>query len=1599
MAYVPLSKKKESTATPSSKPVSTPKSTGGYVPLRNKKPEAPAKAKGIPTNPLYSSPALINLTTPKPAGPTPVFGIPQANKPAIPTLSPATANTTPQLVVPATLRPTGPQVPAPKPTTQEIMNRGTTISAPKSQFAEDDTSMEAIQYRQEEKRKTSFDDFKSKLPKPLREGLFGSDLGKRFNDRSDRGLVGFLYGGLTKTQNDQFEDRANKLQEKGIDSERALQIAWNDVNDIPTDNLTSEEKAILRNTGLFELGEKALDSLDFIPMGTVAKKTVTESLTVLKNLVSPTAVEKELVEKIGLSKEVAQSISDDIARATKESDIEIIIREAIAESRKPEAPTTPSLLPATPGQTVDTLTKEIPGVTKASSLPPLKAPAPNQLGKADNMVVDNPVDSAIKTPEKAVDLPVLKAPKPEEIANAPEPVKVAQLEIAEPEYKRSLNVNDPDDAEEIRRVFSDEKVADFRAGNFEHHRGGGKAYYEKILNARLVSETPLTPTQKLADRVEPYKMTTTDLFHGTTADNTQSILAGGFKKGSDLPEDAYRGGGYGVADQDSISFSTDKNIAAGFTGSSPRGVVFRTRLVPGSKVVTVKGVDYAEDLNEFVPTLRKQKVDAVYLEGEKEVVVINPKAIEKIKDHKEFNVISAKEELKGVFKPSKPPLTAEEKAKRAVKRAENAEPDKLKEGEAATEAKKVDEQRKDPEKVLNDLEQDRLELQLAEEALAENPAKGFAKYASRKGGLPEVTGLETNTYRIGGKTITKVNSVFGRMGDDIAKTLGFDDTEEAREAYLQYVRQREHVADMRQAVKEKTQAYNNRKAILEELKKDIKAEGEARQSQINAVKDFFKFNNNEWSRLLKKLKFQDPRLWNEEKYQKFIDDLQVEGEALYRAIQKRMELSTLIYEKEFIKVENLFRAYKFPKVTDMSEKQLQLIIDALEKYKQGDEFFTVRQLETIKNTDIKDIRTLRQAKEKLAESRGVSIEEVENIGYSKLDKYRYDSALAERNPFYEEMVLAKSQAFLEAKSNLINTRNRVNELFGAARKSRKDRRLIDRLIPSDKTIFKWLESDAIGKENLAKEMTAEELEAAKYVRGIFEQARDHLVQMQTLKKYRSEYITHIRRGFLEIWKDDGLLKAFKESIEQYKEEQKFFDILNNDTQQILPLEKFFQYSMRRTGGITPSQNVPKAVDAYFSAFERKKALDSIIPKLDIYANALTPRETSERGLELNRNIKKFTKEWINTKKGRATDTRFIEPGSGLDWGLRTGIAFTRILDLGFSIPTGIGSFFGEQAVTFVSMGTAAMAKGTARLATPQGRKIIGMYEEFVGESTFTKLAEASGDVAKRFETGMFSLFAESARVANMQYLLGNLTKTEWETGFITPKRLAEMQTEMGRWRVVEGATSILGATSPGKALTQYKTWAVPPMMTAARNFKEIKEILKTKGIKEAMKSKQFKENLRATVLTSTVILAVGAYAESLQGKKQSELNFAQILLQKAYRDSLTIMGALDPRLFTSEPRLLGFANDMAEILLSIVALEGNTLDFLPVYQSGPKKGEIKLTDKVQRLLTPASIKQLEGSIPEDGGGGPSKPTPPKPPKPPKPPAPPSPPKPPSPPGR
>jgi hypothetical protein len=345
---------------------------------------------------------------------------------------------------------------------------------------------------------------------------------------------------------------------------------------------------------------------------------------------------------------------------------------------------------------------------------------------------------------------------------------------------------------------------------------------------------------------------------------------------------------------------------------------------------------------------------------------------------------------------------------------------------------------------------------------------------------------------------------------------------------------RQRIKDVRKGIRE------GKKAGKEQAAEEIRSAKEVldrRRSFLRGVQQQFNLTDAD----LKSISKRDIRLMNNYEFKKFLDDVEAKAADLAKRRQIKNEIMFQIADKELQKVDNLRQVMELPTLESMSVDELNEFNQALEEFQKGDEFLSVRKLETVDNTELAGIKTVREAKEILASKLGVPLESVSNIPVSEFDKLTYDTALARKNPFYKLLVDETTASMLDAEEKFLEMEREVDELTKKSRESR-SRTLVEKMIPTDDLVFEWLDSPLKkemdpekdkgkrSKEEISNEMTDQEMALASYLQARFAQFRDYLIQHKVLERYQANYITHIRRGFLETWKENGLLNAFKEGL-------------------------------------------------------------------------------------------------------------------------------------------------------------------------------------------------------------------------------------------------------------------------------------------------------------------------------------------------------------------------------------------------------------------------------------------------------------------------------------
>ncbi|MCK6462884.1 MAG: hypothetical protein L6Q29_03660 [Candidatus Pacebacteria bacterium] len=820
-----------------------------------------------------------------------------------------------------------------------------------------------------------------------------------------------------------------------------------------------------------------------------------------------------------------------------------------------------------------------------------------------------------------------------------------------------------------------------------------------------------------------------------------------------------------------------------------------------------------------------------------------------------------------------------------------------------------------------------LEADFAKQAIEGNAAKELAKYSPKRGDfagrLKEVTGK-------------KEGGIFAQRGDDIVTELGFGSSEEAREAFELYTKQKKILDEIEKRITE----LRKTKAAIGKGEKLMKLAIGDRRARLRALKDRYNLTDAELAEIKGG---RNLTAMSKSEFDNFIEQAEQMAQRLEGIREARISLLSTIHEKDLRKWENVRQAMKLPPINKMTAEQMNQLNEVLSQYKDADEFLTVRQLETIGQTELKGMRTTREVLEHLAKRYNLSVADLPNI---KPHPWMYDAQLARQHPLYDLLVDKYNLSYLKAQSRIIELEKEMNELIKASRKFQ--------LVPTDKNIIKWLEATA--EERKVIKLSNAEMKAAQRMDAIFKEYYDWLVKRELDKKFSSrfedKYFPHTRRGFLEAWKEDGFLKGVKEGFDQFKQEEKMLTILDEKTGDILPYQKWVGFTKFRTDKLTPTQNAAKAFKAYVTALEKARQFDEFIPEIMIYVHALTPKEMTPKGLQMNDALQRFVKTWINSKKGRV-QKQIVTPGGKMDWALRMGATITRIKDLGLNIPVGIANIFGEQAGN-LTMLRLKYPIGVARLATPKGQAIVKKYENYVGQTLWHKLTDASNTVGDTLLAGIFGLFGESSRKGNQVFLLGSMTPEEFAKGEISLERLAYLRKKQGKYRTVEGAESVFGKSAEAAVGGQYKKWAIPIIVSTKDNAVKLASILRSKGIKAALSSEEGAELFFSVILGSAVGLGIMGYYEEIKDKKDK--NFLEDIIYKSGRDALSMIGALNPQFLASfaAPRLASFLVDLGEALDNIIRFEK--------YKT---TGELKGIKQLKDILKPSIIRPFLREKKED----------------------------------
>ncbi len=193
-------------------------------------------------------------------------------------------------------------------------------------------------------------------------------------------------------------------------------------------------------------------------------------------------------------------------------------------------------------------------------------------------------------------------------------------------------------------------------------------------------------------------------------------------------------------------------------------------------------------------------------------------------------------------------------------------------------------------------------------------------------------------------------------------------------------------------------------------------------------------------------------------------------------------------------------------------------------------------------------------------------------------------------------------------------------------------------------------------------------------------------------------------------------------------------------------------------------------------------------------------------------------------------------------------------------------------------------------------------------------------------------------------LLGSMTKEEFAKGEISDARLNEIRQHAGRWINLHNSDSIMGSSAPGKAFTQYKSWAIPPTLTLAENARALARQVAGKG---KMSEVQVHEAMRLSALA-----AVAGLTGTVVTKDMEDDSYTGQAIHYLRRAVGSVWRGLDPAFFFSVAGP-GYVAKLANDLHLLGTLEED------------KEGNNKGVKALKRDLTPRLVKDVVKASSED----------------------------------
>lgn len=588
---------------------------------------------------------------------------------------------------------------------------------------------------------------------------------------------------------------------------------------------------------------------------------------------------------------------------------------------------------------------------------------------------------------------------------------------------------------------------------------------------------------------------------------------------------------------------------------------------------------------------------------------------------------------------------------------------------------------------------------------------------------------------------------------------------------------------------------------------------------------------------------------SEAKFKEFLADFESRAQYAKEWKKARAVVEDVLAEKELVNESRIRAVRGLPSIDKMNVVQLEEYARTLSAYEKNDTILTEKLTQALQGTEMAGIDTMRGLVAAAAKILGRDPKEMGDIAFKDWYKYLPDTQLATKHPLLDFTVTYLKTAAREGTAAFLAFKEKNSALAAAAMQSRAKlqspgQRFANWFLNQQSEVMAYIEEqDPQKKSSLGAALTPEEAAWADFWLGYSKWAYDYLLSSKALtgSRYAGTYVPHASRSFLETLgdiKSRGLRAYLKELKDQYtraEEEMSAMDAKGNP----LGYKAFLANTLRRTGGLRPTQNIASSMNVYAKKLSGKVAFDKVIPVIDATVQAVKAAETDPDIQKINDISHQFIKDLINAKKGNAKGLG-LKQGGWEETVLRLGQAGASLAYIKLNFALQLASPIGATVAELPVLGNTGIALAKKRKYGAKGRAIIAKYQAFIGEPLKTEVFDPAKPVQERVWTATNAMWHVIHNMVMEDLLLGSMTAEEFAAGEISQARLTSIEKEAGRWIDIRGSKSVVGSSVAGASWTQFKSWMIPPIHTIIGDTAALAQAIGTLG-KKPMTPQQMKE--------------------------------------------------------------------------------------------------------------------------------------------------------------